>query len=102
LRGDAIGLPSQFFGQDTFVLGDADNVFYAAAGIGDYALIRDFQDGLDKLQVNGSFDYTLAGGEFGGVNSAFVIATNPSDGASEVIGILQGVTSITVNPFVFA
>jgi Ca2+-binding RTX toxin-like protein len=39
---------------DTFGLGDGTGAFYAAAGDGDYAVITNFEAGLDQLQLHGS------------------------------------------------
>ncbi len=50
--------------QDTFVLGTEDTLFYNAAGVsdfsGDEAVIFNFTDGQDTIQLTGGEAYTLA------------------------------------------
>lgn len=54
-------------GADTFVLGDADNVYYddginslfSSSGTNDYALMTDFTDGQDTIVLKGGINYTL-------------------------------------------
>ena len=43
-------------GMDTFILGDAHQVYYTAAGNHDFARIKDFEDGVDKVRLLGSVD----------------------------------------------
>jgi Ca2+-binding RTX toxin-like protein len=47
-------------GKDTFILGDANAVFYHSAGLFDYALIADFNAQQDKIQLKGKAeDYLI-------------------------------------------
>jgi Ca2+-binding RTX toxin-like protein len=47
-------------GKDTFILGDANAVFYHSAGLFDYALISDFNAQQDKIQLKGKAeDYQI-------------------------------------------
>lgn len=39
-------------GADTFVVGDADNVFYTGNGNADFAFIQDFQLEQDLIRIN--------------------------------------------------
>ncbi|MEM9271508.1 MAG: Ig-like domain-containing protein [Cyanobacteria bacterium P01_F01_bin.143] len=43
-------------GADVFVLGNKDQAYYSADGNGDFALIQDFEVGVDKLRISGSID----------------------------------------------
>lgn len=48
-------------GADTFILGDASNVYYAAQGDADVAFMPDFEAGVDKVVLHGSAsDYVLS------------------------------------------
>ena len=40
-------------GEDTYVLGDAENVFYSGNAEGDFARIEDFEVGVDLIRLNG-------------------------------------------------
>lgn len=78
-------------GADTFVLGDAVNVFYddnnsTTPGFGDYALITDFQSSQDRIQLKGTpQDYRLQA--VGGNTRIF---SEQSGAVDELIGIVQG------------
>ena len=51
-------------GKDVFVLGDKDGAYYLGKGNKDFALIKDFELGQDKLVLNGSVgDYEFKGNE---------------------------------------
>jgi Ca2+-binding RTX toxin-like protein len=45
--------------RDTFVLGDANNSFYANAGVDDFALIVGFEPGVDQLSLNRTLTHFL-------------------------------------------
>ena len=69
-------------GADVFVLGDKRGVFYndriaSSLGSGDYAMIRDFRRGVDKLQLAAGFSY---------------VDTASRD---ELIALLSGITSLS-------
>lgn len=69
--------------RDTFVLGDANTPFYTDAS--SYAIIFDFEPGIDKLQLNSGVTYGAASD-----NQSF-FATLP-DGSNDVIAIFpQGI-----------
>ncbi|WP_254565264.1 calcium-binding protein [Oscillatoria sp. HE19RPO] len=56
LTGDLSGLPPShpWAGNNTFILGNQETVFYSTGGQSDLAIITDFNPGKDKLQINGS------------------------------------------------
>ncbi|MBN3893765.1 MAG: calcium-binding protein, partial [Nostoc sp. NOS(2021)] len=78
-------------GVDTFVLGDAVNVFYddnnsTNPGFGDFATITDFDSSEDRIQLKGTpQDYRLQA--VGGNTRIF--SEQPGQ-ADEIIGIVQG------------
>ncbi|OZH52032.1 hypothetical protein AFK68_26970 [Hydrocoleum sp. CS-953] len=78
--------------QDIFALGDGLSVYYSSAGFDDYAEIRDFESGIDKIQLNFSSgaDYLPLAAPFGTV---LVETTNPN--GPEVIAVFVGAS---VNP----
>jgi Ca2+-binding RTX toxin-like protein len=95
-------------GINTFVLGNTSDVFYdsgfgglGTGGESDYALITDFTDGLDTIQLKD------VGGFFTGYNLADVTVGSTSGVgiyqhsflSSELIGIVQGATiaQLTIN-----
>ena len=85
-------------GDDLFVLGDAQGLFYddGTTGLGsaDLAVITDFNPG-DRIQLKGTFnDYRLISGRLGGVAGVRIDALSPSP---EAIGFVQGVTLATLN-----
>ena len=78
-------------GADTFVLGDADNVFYASSGDEDFGLIDDFNlSENDTIQLNGSSSYAFR------VNDGNTSILLIDGGASEVVGTL---TNVVLNNF---
>ena len=89
LTGDG---PNTTAGRDTFVLGDANKIYYddgvIGNGLGDYALIRDFQVGLDTIQLKGGVEYRFEG--ISGPNGLVGLGiTAQLNGSSEFLGILQ-------------
>lgn len=97
-------------GRDTFVLGDANDIYYDdginnslpffpnAYGESDYALITDFTDGLDTIQLKGGVNYRLESFSVGSVSGIGIfVVNNRRSGlffryADELIGIVQGVS----------
>ena len=87
------------FGRDTFVLGDADNVFYddgdaLTTGESDFALITDFNSRQDSIELSGSAEfYTLDFFSSGfGTTNAAIIYDSPS-ARGELIAIVEDVSS---------
>lgn len=108
-------------GLDTFVLGDSENVYYddgndsifsSDLGTTDYALIADFVDGEDTIQLKGGLQYrletttvgentgvgiyvekgsrwiTIGGG--GGIFGSLPLRSIPVPIADELVGIVTG------------
>ena len=72
-------------GRDIFVLGDATKTYYQGTGV---ALIQDFQQGIDRIQLRGSLsDYNIVGNS---INLA---------GTSDQIAVIQG--GFTPDSFLF-
>jgi Ca2+-binding RTX toxin-like protein len=88
--------------KDTFVLGDSQSVFYASAGLDDYALIRDFEPGIDKLRLKAGVTYTTANEDFfsNGVLSTGLFATLPATGTTpattDLIALFVGEVNISL------
>lgn len=57
---------------ELFVLGDENNVFYLGEGSNDFALIRSFQLGIDKFQLNGSAEQYSINPAPGGIGIFFI------------------------------
>lgn len=96
-------------GADTFVLGDATNVYYndgvggfGSGGASDYALITDFTDGQDTIQLRqvpdvlGQPGYSFSDVTVGGV-SGVGIYWRQNFLSSELIGIVQGTNAASLN-----
>ena len=74
-------------GKDTFALGDISQIFYALSGNGDYAVIKDFSAGTDKIQIKGSAsNYRLQ--VSGGNTRIFAKVGN------DLIAIVEGKTNV--------
>src|SRR6476661_5937970 len=72
-------------GRDIFVLGDATKTYYQGTGV---ALIQDFQQGIDRIQLRGSLsNYNIVGNS---INLA---------GTSDQIAVIQG--AFTPDSFLF-
>lgn len=83
-------------GRDVFVLGDNRRIYYDDGIIGnngnsDFAVITDFNDGQDAIQLKGGVTYRLSSVSnlSGGVSGVGVFAS--INGDSELIGVVQGV-----------
>ncbi len=74
-------------GKDTFALGDISQIFYTLSGNGDYAVIKDFSAGTDKIQIKGSAsNYRLQ--VSGGNTQIFAKAGN------DLVAIVEGKTNV--------
>ncbi len=61
--------------EDLFVLGDRSQAYYLGSGSEDFAIVTDFQSGIDKIQLNGSINnYSFLGN-----NSIFRLDANSFD-----------------------
>jgi regulation of enolase protein 1 (concanavalin A-like superfamily) len=95
-------------GADIFVLGDTAKVYYndgveSNAGLGDYALITDFDstNAQDIIQLHGSSTNYSTGTSPQGLQSGVAIYLN-SPQQNELIGIVQGATSLNLNSSSFS
>ncbi len=85
-------------GADVFVFGDAGGEFYddgnaGSSGTGDYGLIWDFEAGIDRIQIAGSFnDYRITDAS-GGLPDGAAIYRDNDGGPDELIGIVNGVSA---------
>ncbi len=81
-------------GKDKFMLGNAKNAYYAKGGDLDYAVIRDFKIGEDKIQLEGKRkDYLLAKVEVSGIGSEDDISgTGIFTQKGELIGVVEDAT----------
>ncbi|MFN6471917.1 MAG: calcium-binding protein [Nostoc sp. SerVER01] len=81
---------------DTFVLGDKNTVYYSdgkpgSFGFEDYAVIKDFESGVDSIQLKGSAsNYSLVA-SFGDLPSGTAIYYfDSSNILTELIGVIEG------------
>ncbi|MDZ8227241.1 MULTISPECIES: calcium-binding protein [unclassified Nostoc] len=85
-------------GADTFVLGDAANIFYddnnsTNTGFADFATITDFDSSQDKIQLKGTpQDYRL---QVAGSNTR-IFSQQPGQ-VNELIGIVQGKNNLRLS-----
>lgn len=82
-------------GKDTFVLGNSKRAFYASkrlrnADRDDYAIITDFENGKDTIQLKGGTDYTLQSITLGTTPGIAIYANLSASQSDELIGIVQG------------
>jgi hypothetical protein len=89
-------------GRDTFILGNATTTFYndrnaATPGLGDYALITDFNANNDFIRLNSKrSDYFLAASG-GNLPAGTAIYRDNSGAADELIAIVQGNAALNLN-----
>ncbi|NJM56397.1 MAG: calcium-binding protein [Synechococcales cyanobacterium RU_4_20] len=76
---------------DVFVLGNAQSAFYTSAGLGDYAVILDFELGIDSLQLSPTVSYGTQVIDFDGdgVGDTLLSAVLPN-GSVDAVAILAG------------
>lgn len=96
-------------GNDVFVLGDARGVFYDDGIVGnlgtkDYALIKDFKIGEDKIQLKNGNSYLWS---FSNGNLSFYsdrnrnrILNTTGVNQDELIAVLEGVSTLTVKDLI--
>ncbi|AFY73019.1 VCBS repeat-containing protein [Synechococcus sp. PCC 7502] len=99
-------------GNDTFILGSSTLAFYNDgndnnAGLGDYALIKDFSSTLDKIQLYGAANlYVLGTSPIGGVSGTAIYLDTNSNGAfsstDELIAIVQGSGKLSLGSSYFS
>ncbi len=90
-------------GADTFVLGDKNAAYYSDGNPGsfgdkDFAIIKDFQSGVDTIQLKGSAsNYSLVK-SFGDLPSGTSIYYSDSSNIlAELIGVVEGQTVANLN-----
>ncbi len=86
-------------GSDLFVLGDKSQAYYNDdllnnPGLTDYALIKDFQVGEDLIQIHRG-SYSLGSSPLG-MPSGTAIYVNESQNSSELIAIVEDISSSTL------
>ncbi|NJK69853.1 MAG: calcium-binding protein [Microcoleus sp. SU_5_3] len=93
--GNGLGLNA---GQDVFVLGDVNRVYYDDgivnnSGRSDFAVITDFSDGSDRIELKGGVTYSLSSVSNlpGGVSGVGIFAR--LDNSNELIGVVRGVNA---------
>jgi subtilisin family serine protease len=95
--------------QDRFLLGDSRGVFYDDKvsnnlGSADYALIKDFTPGIDKLQVKGgnAYLYTVSnsGLSLYWDRNRNGLLTSSGKTQDELIAVLQGVSALSSNDLI--
>ncbi|GAB5373576.1 MAG: hypothetical protein AcusKO_00380 [Acuticoccus sp.] len=85
-------------GADTFMLGEGELSFYddgddATEGHDDYALIWDFEDGIDLIAIAGEFgDYVIEEAD-NGLPDGSAIWRDVAGGTNELVGIVAGIAS---------
>lgn len=82
---------------DLFVLGDENRAYYIGNGNGDYALIDDFKDQLDKIQLGSTASYRLETDIAGLPKGTGIISSATND----LIGIVKDVKGLSLNSNVF-
>ena len=88
-------------GNDTFILGEGSRVFYDSdfmSGLGtqDYALVTDFEPGLDTIQLHGSSsDYVIGGSGISDISGLGIYYLTGSN--FELIGVLEDASSFDVS-----
>ena len=86
-------------GADRFVLGNINKNFYADfpdSGIDDYAIIEDFEAGVDTIRVGSPVTFrdagTFPGLENGPIPGGVAISINDPSQGTELIGIVRDAT----------
>ncbi|MBD3881956.1 hypothetical protein IFO70_09330 [Phormidium tenue FACHB-886] len=89
-------------GRDTFVLGDVKQVYYASNQLrgsdgDDYAIITDFTDGDDTIQLKGGTRYLLQSVPLGRASGIGIYVDRSASQRNELIGIVQGASLAVLN-----
>ncbi|MBD2691290.1 calcium-binding protein [Anabaena catenula] len=100
-------------GNDRFILSSSTTAFYndgnnSSSGLGDYALIKDFNSTQDKIQLEGSASkYILGTSPISGVSGTAIYLDTNNNGifnsTDELVGIVQGSSGLnrTASYFVY-
>ncbi|MEO1182513.1 MAG: hypothetical protein AAFX51_17080, partial [Cyanobacteria bacterium J06636_28] len=103
LTGDDGDLGDTVFAVDTFVLGDANGVFYdddnlSDQGLSDLALITDYDITLDVVELSGTAaDYRLEALQLSGSDGVGIFWEGDGSQNGELIGFLESVDVTTVD-----
>lgn len=89
-------------GRDRFVLGDSNGTFYddgraSSAGLKDYALITDFNQKKDVIQLSEQYSYRLGSAPRGVENGQALYIDNPGGQRDELIAVIQGGQDLQLN-----
>ena len=89
-------------GPSLFVLGDQYQTYYSSGsilgGLADYALISQFKAGRDRIQLNGkSTDYVVGNSPLLFTPGKAIYRKSTTGGLNELIGIVQGVTTLNLD-----
>ncbi len=89
-------------GTDTFVLGDAEGVYYSEAGLKDFALIKGFQPKRgDTIQLHGDSSlYELVSGKIDRFQGTGIFYNTQE--SRELIGIASGTTGLSLDSSAFS
>ncbi|MEG4348172.1 DUF4347 domain-containing protein [Microcoleus sp. LAD1_D3] len=92
--------------RDKFILGDTTQFYYndgndADLGLSDYALITDFKEGKDSIQLHGTKSNYILGASPVGLPTGIGIFYQTTD-QNELIGIVQGVSGLSLDSDAFA
>ncbi|MEG4535386.1 M10 family metallopeptidase, partial [Microcoleus sp. D2_18a_D3] len=92
-------------GINTFVLGDANNIYYDETDfkvpnpnsfVNGYGLIKDFSSGQDTIELKGGVNYKLQEVSLdGGVSGRGIFVDNPGLSPDQLIGVIQGIQPVT-------
>jgi len=86
-------------GRDVFLLGDADGSFYVGNQFDDFAIIRDFVSGEDRIVLSGSSsDYRVADGNNG---NALILTTAGNDAVGNVLNQTASNIDLNSGDFIF-
>ncbi|NJQ98006.1 MAG: hypothetical protein HC784_11050 [Hydrococcus sp. CSU_1_8] len=100
LTGSSTGKLTGTSASDTFILGTASASYYDESGRDDYVLIEDFRQNSDVIQLHGNkTDYRLVDYDDG--LAAGTAIFRDRDDVDELIGIVKGVDSLSLNSSAF-
>jgi RHS repeat-associated protein len=93
-------------GKDLFILGDVARCYYndgnnATSGMGDYALVTDFDSKQDVIQLHGSASNYRLGTSPAGLPAGTALFQK-TIGQDELIGIIQGDSGLSLNSSYFS
>jgi Ca2+-binding RTX toxin-like protein len=84
---DGGGNPLPDGATDVFVLGDANNSFYANAGFEDYAVIFGFEPGVDQLQLSPAVAYDVGTASVFSPLDTVILTQSTQDLVAVIVGV---------------